>query len=349
MKKFLIIPMVIALMMSFCLVGTVSHSVAAEKTWVLKYHHEMPATGSYHRYGHKPWADAVEKATKGRVKIQIYPLQTLVKAKDAWNAVRSGLADIAWSFTAHQPGRFDLFTSLELPFMVTSAEAAAKTAWALYEKYPELQGLFTDIKLLSTWTTASYSIVSKKRLNKLEDLKGLKIRSAGPWQTNLMKLYGASPMYIPMPDVYINFQKGVLDAVAAPADAYVSFKFYEVGQYINQVNLPAGLHFLVMNKKRWNEFPPDIQKAIASVSGAYAGVHFLGGGTFDRAEREAPAAIKKAGYDVTFYKPSKTEMDRFIEVGGKPLWNKWLNANKSKGPAQAIFDDTKRLMKMYTK
>ena len=228
MKKFLIIPMVIALMMSFCLIGNVSHSVAAEKTWTLKYHHEMPATSPFHKYGHKPWADAVEKATKGRVKIQIYPMQTLVKAKDAWNAVRSGLADIAWSFTGHQPGRFDLYSSLELPFMVTNAAASAQTAWALYEKYPEIQGLFNDVKLLVPFTTAPYSIVSKKRINRLEDLKGLKIRSAGPWQTNLMKLYDASPMYIGMPGVYINLQKGVLDAAGAAAEAYVGFKFYEV-------------------------------------------------------------------------------------------------------------------------
>jgi len=348
MKKFFLIPLMIALVITFSFGITVPVS-AAEKTWTLKYHHEMPATGSYHRYGHKPWADAVEKATNGRVKIQIYPMQTLVKAKDAWNANTSGLADIVWTFTAHQPGRFDLFSALELPFVVTSAEAGSKTAWALYNKYPELQALFHDVKLLSVWTTAPYAIVSKKRLDTLEDLKGVKIRSAGPWQTNLMKLLGASPMYIPMPGVYINLQKGVLDAAAAPADAYVSFKFYEICSYINKVNLPVGLHFLTMNKKRWNEFPPDIQKAIMSVSGEYAGVNFFGGGTFDRADREAPADIKKAGYKVTFYKPSKKEMDRLIETGGKPLWNKWLNANKSKGPAQAIFDDTIRLMKQYSK
>ncbi len=348
MKKFLLIPLMIALLITFSF-GITAPVSAAEKTWTLKYHHEMPATGSYHRYGHQPYADAVEKATNGRVKIQIYPMQTLVKAKDAWNANTSGLADIVWTFTAHQPGRFDLFSSLELPFVVTSAEAGSKTAWALYEKYPELQALFHDVKLLSVWTTAPYAIVSKKRLDTLEDLKGVKIRSAGPWQTNLMKLLGASPMYIPMPKVYINFQKGVLDAAAAPADAYVSFKFYEIGQFINQVNLPAGIHFLTMNKKRWNEFPPDIQKAIMSVSGEYAGVNFFGGGTFDRADREAAADIKKAGYKVTFYEPSKKEMDRLIETGGKPLWNKWLDANKSKGPAQAIFDDTMRLMKQYSK
>ena len=346
MKK-TVYTLVAAVLMVGLVLGSASFSSA--QTWTLKYHHEMPATGSYHKYGHQPYADAVEKATNGRVKIQIYPMQTLVKAKDAWNANTSGLADIVWSFTAHQPGRFDLFSSLELPFMVTSAEAGSKTAWALYKKFPELQALFRDVKLLSVWTTAPYAIVSKKRLNSLEDLKGVKIRSAGPWQTNMMKLYGASPMYIPMPGVYINFQKGVLDAVAAPADAYVSFKFYEVGQYINQVNLPAGLHFLTMNKKRWNSFPADIQKAIMSVSGEYAGVNFLGGGTFDRAEKEAAGEIKKAGYDVTFYKPSKKEMDRLIEVGGKPLWNKWLNANKSKGPAQEIFDETMRLMKQYSK
>ena len=60
MKKLFLIPLVIALMITLNFGITVPVS-AAEKTWTLKYHHEMPATGSYHRYGHKPYADAVEK------------------------------------------------------------------------------------------------------------------------------------------------------------------------------------------------------------------------------------------------------------------------------------------------
>jgi branched-chain amino acid transport system substrate-binding protein len=58
--------------------------------------------------------------------------------------------------------------------------------------------------------------------------------------------------------------------------------------------------------------------------------------------------VKKAGYDVEFYMPPKAEVDRWIEKGGKPVWDKWVKDNSSKGPAQAIFDDTVRLMKQFT-
>ena len=94
--------------------------------------------------------------------------------------------------------------------------------------------------------------------------------------------------------------------------------------------------------------PPDIQEAIMSVSGEYAGVNFFGGGCFDKINKEAPAVIKEKGYKVTFYTPPKLEMDRWIKIGGKPLWDEWLKANKSRGPAQAIFDDTMSLMKKFS-
>jgi TRAP-type C4-dicarboxylate transport system substrate-binding protein len=237
---------------------------------------------------------------------------------------------------------------LELPFIVTNAEAGSRTAWALYQKFPEIQALFNDVKLLSIWTTDPYAIASKKPIKKLEDLKGMKIRCAGKPQTDMMKLLGGTPIYIPMPGVYINLQKGVLDGNCTPGEALIGFRFYEIDKHINFANTPANLHFLVMNKKIWNDMPSDIQEAIMSVSGEYAGVNFYGGGTFDKIAKEAPGIIKKAGYEIDYYTPPKEEMDRWIEIGGKPLWDAWLKENESKGPAKEIFDETRRLMKQFT-
>ena len=319
------------------------------KTWTLKYHHEQPETAPYHKFGHKPWAEAVEKATNGKVKIEIYPMQTLVKTKDAWNAVTAGLADVIWGFSATQPGRFDLLDTLQMPFMVTNAEAGSRTAWALINKFPELQALFHDVKLLSAWTTDPYAISSQKPIKTIEDVKGKKIRCAGKPPSDMMRLLGGAPLYVPMPQTYVNLQKGVLDGATAPAEAFLGFRFYEVVKHVNLINAPANLHYLVMNKRTWSKMPPDIQKAVMSVSGEYAGVNFFGGGTFDRAAKAAQGIVKKAGYDVEFYTPPKKEVDRWIEKGGKPVWDQWVKDNSSKGPAQAIFDETVRLMKQFTK
>jgi hypothetical protein len=84
-----------------------------------------------------------------------------------------------------------------------------------------------------------------------------------------------------------------------------------------------------------------------SVSGEYGGVNFFGGGTFDRVAKEGPDIFKAAGKTVTYYKPPKEEMDRFINTGGKPVWDAWIQANASKGPSKAIFDEAIRLIAQY--
>jgi len=345
MKKIVYTLVAAVVMVGLVLAGA---GPASAKTWTLKYHHEQPETAPYHKYGHKPWAEAVEKATKGKVKIEIYPMQTLVKTKDAWNAVTSGLADVIWGFSATQPGRFDLLDTLQLPFIVTNAKAGSRTAWALLNKFPELQALFHDVKLLSAWTTDPYMIVSRKPIKTIEDIKGQKIRAAGKPPSDMIRLLGGAPLYVPMPQTYVNLQKGVLDGACAPAEAFLGFRFYEVAKYVNLINTPANLHYLVMNKRLWGKMPPDIQEAIMSVSGEYAGVNFFGGGTFDKAAKGAQEVVKKAGYKVEFYTPPKEEVDRWIEKGGKPIWDKWVKDNSSKGPSQAIFDETVRLMKQFT-
>src|SRR5215475_7903698 len=51
----------------------------------------------------QPWVKKVEEASKGRIKIDVYPSQTLVKGPDMWKAVRSGIVDIGWCFQGYWP------------------------------------------------------------------------------------------------------------------------------------------------------------------------------------------------------------------------------------------------------
>jgi TRAP-type transport system periplasmic protein len=320
-----------------------------EKTWTLKFSIEQPETAPYNKYGWVPWSQAVEKATNGRVKTQIYPMQTLVKSVDAWNGVQQGLADIAFQASVFQPGRFDLYDAIQMPFTVPDATIGSKVAWGLYTKFPELQALFTQVKLLSIWTTDPYMIVSRQQIKTLEDLKGKKIRSAGKPGTDMMTYLGGTPVGVSMADTYTNLEKGVLDGACQPHEAYIGFKCYEVAPFVLQVNTPANLHFLILNKDKWNEMPKDVQDAIMSVSGEYGGANFFGGGTFDRIAKEAPDVFKAAGKTITYYKPPKEEMDRWIDIGGKPVWADWIKTNASKGPSQAIFDETMRLVDQFSK
>ena len=98
MKKSLLV-FLVCTMSVLCAFALPAATHAGQKTYTLKFHYEQATTAPLAVYGHIPWAKAVEKATNGRVKIQMFPAATLFKTKtDAVEAVKAGLTDIAFMF-----------------------------------------------------------------------------------------------------------------------------------------------------------------------------------------------------------------------------------------------------------
>ena len=84
-----------------------------------------------------PWVKQVEEAAKGRVKIEVFPSQTLIKGIDMWKGIRSGIADIGWCVQGYWPEQTPLSDVMSLPFMpITTAEKGSEVLWKLYEKFP---------------------------------------------------------------------------------------------------------------------------------------------------------------------------------------------------------------------
>jgi TRAP-type C4-dicarboxylate transport system substrate-binding protein len=341
----------IALCFIALIIAAPSSGAAEEKTWTIRFHYEQPTTAPLPVYGFEPWAKDVEKATKGRVKVQIFPGDTLFKTKsDAVESVKLGIADVAfmyaWSFTP----KFDLTDVLSVPFIVPNAEVAGRVTWALFQKFPEMQEQWKDVKVLTIWTTDPYVfITTKKQIKVLEDFKGMKMRVTAGMAVDMMKLLGGVPVTFPMPDSYLSLDKGVIDGMAAPGEAITGFRLYEIAKYYTMVPTTCVSQQLIMNKKTWNDFPPDIQEAIMSVSVESGAIRF-GGGCFDRAWGLLPGTAKSAGKEMINYVPSKEEMNRWVERAGKPLWEAWIKKMESAGypSARKIQEEAIRLVKEYS-
>jgi len=295
----------------------------------------------------QPWVKKVEEAAKGRLKIDVYYSQTLAKGPDIWNAVKSGIADIGWCFHGYWPGMTplsDVITLPSLPFM--KAEKGSEVLWKLYERFPEIQNEYKDVKVLMLWTSHPYFLITtKKQVKKLEDLRGMKIRVTGGPPTDQMKALGAVPMLIPMPENYIALQKGVIDGMGTPWEAIHGFRLYEVVKYYTIVPLSAVYFSMSMNKQKWESLPKDIQDAIMSVSGL-EGSKFWGRNFFDAAEQGVEEMIKKGGYEMVKYVVPPDEVERWRKVAGEPLWKDWVKKMEAKGhkEAQKILDAALELL-----
>ena len=160
----------------------IPYFVSAEaKTINLKFAHQTSPAGFVHKSFHEPWARMVEKATEGRVKITIYPGQSLCKGKEAIEATIGGVTDINWWVQPYFPGRFPLTSVMSLPFVnAPTAEVNSRILQEIYEEFPEVQAEYSKVKVLMLGTGAPYFLIStKKPVGSLKDMNGLKIRGPG--------------------------------------------------------------------------------------------------------------------------------------------------------------------------
>lgn len=289
------------------------------------------------------FAKKVEERTKGKVKISIYPSEALGKSKDHYDMVMHGIADMGMVIHSYTPGRFPLSSVMEFPFMVPTGKIASKVYWQLRSYLDrEHQG----VKVLTYWVPGPFYLqMSKKPVKTLEDIKGLRIRSPGPLQITVLKEMGASPINIPVPEVYEALQRGMADGMLFPFSGMVDFRFNEVTKYHTVANLAGLTMCLVMNQKTWDSLPPDIQKIIEECSGAQMAE--TAGASYDGSDAKGAEILKKEGRE--FYSLPPEEMKRWADRLN-PVTEKWVADMEAKGlPGKKLYEEARQLLKQYSK
>jgi len=307
----------------------------AEKPIRLKYATHFTDRHRQYKNGVLVWLKNIEDATGGRVKITPYPSQTLCKGKDTWEAVKGGIADIGTAFVGFFPGRFPVTEVTFLPCMnmgaPNTAESATRVIMEAYERFPEMQKEYSDVKFMFLHSIEPAFVATRKKpVSTLEDLNGLKLRIAGVYTTAFMKAQGAIPMLMPPSAMYENMQKRVIDGYAYSWDGFMSRKMYEVTEYVLDAKWYVGGFFTVMNLKAWNKLPPDIQKAIDSVTGVESAVMIGKQMDYDT----GPALKKCSERGIKVNKLSLAEQKKWKQAA-KPIWDMWAKDAEGKGISAA--------------
>ena len=143
-------------------------------------------------------------------------------------------------------------------------------------------------------------------------------------------------------------QKGTIDGAAIPLGVLEIFNLYEVAKYWTHVPTTTAYFTISMNKAKWNSLPPDIQKAIMSVCG-YEGSRTYAHNfhdSYDRARAQRNGGLGKEGRPQNggIYR-AQGELDRWIQTGGKPVWDRWAENVEAKGlPAKDVLADVLKLI-----
>jgi len=216
-----------------------------------------------------PLCEDIAKVTSGRVKCNVLP-KPPVAAPQTFDGVANGLMDLSFTTHGYTPGRFALTEAPEFPFMGDTAEVTAVAYQRIHERMLAKADEHKGVVVLSVFTHGPGQMYNTKRaINTLKDLEGLKIRVGGGVVTDVAKALGAVVILKPAPESYELLSSGVADGVFFPKESPASFKFIPLIKYATFV--PGGLYntaFVWMaNPAKWNSIPEADRKLIAPLLG----------------------------------------------------------------------------------
>ena len=312
----------------------------------LRMHQFLPDQANVPNLILYPWADRVEEASNGRIKIERYgSMQLGGSPPELMDQAIDGVADIVWTVVGYTPGRYPSTEVFELPFLMTDARAMSSAFWQMFETHMK-DGEFKDLKILGTWVHGPGVIHSKAPVTTPADMQGLKIRGGSRLANVLLEKVGATPVGLPVPAIPEALSKGVIDGTTIPWEVTGSLKVPElVG---NHTEFESGALYtlgfvLAMNKDRFDSLDPELQKAIEDNSGLAFSI--LAGGT--QADSDGPARQLAVDAGNNIITVSGDGLQEWKDAS-QPVYDEWLADMESKGiDGQALIDEARALMDAY--
>jgi TRAP-type C4-dicarboxylate transport system substrate-binding protein len=290
----------------------------------------------------KPWADRVEKDSGGRIKCEIYPAMQLGgKPPQLFDQARTGVADIIWTVPGYTPGRVALAAVFELPFVVGSTASA--TAQALWEFYKlRLRDEFKDVHPLLLHCHAPGLVHMKdKAVTKMEDLQGKKLRLPTKPVGDALKLMGANPVGMPLPEAYEALSRGVADGVTVPWEVMKPQRLNELVKFHTVTGLYTNVFLMGMNKAKYDSLPADLKAVIDKNSGD----NFIKeiGQAWDDAEVPGLQQAKDLGHTIVTLAPE--EKARWKKTT-QPVIDAWIAATPN---GKVLYEEAVALIAKYDK
>jgi TRAP-type C4-dicarboxylate transport system substrate-binding protein len=285
------------------------------------------------------WAKEIEKRSGGRVKIDVFAGGTLTAAPEVYDGVVNGISDIGMSCFAYTRGRFPIMEALDLPMGYPSGKVATLVANAYYRAMKP-QAL-DEVKVLYLHAHGPGLLHTKKPVKKMEDLKGMKIRSTG-FSAKVVEALGASPVAMPQGETYEALQKGVVDGTFTPIETLKGWKQAEVVKYT--VNCPdigyTTAMFVVMNLKKWNALPDDLKKIFDDTSAEWIAKH---GEAWDRLDKEGTDYALSLKNEIISLPASENQ--RWV-LAVAPVIDSFKKSTNEKGlPGDKAITEIKQLLK----
>jgi TRAP-type C4-dicarboxylate transport system substrate-binding protein len=168
------------------------------------------------------------KAANVGLDMQVYPGASLFKPNDQWNAIVNGQLDVTLFPLDYASGKVPVFSATLMPGLIRSQERAKRV-----NQSPFMKDMRAEIEkrgaivLSDAWFAGGVAAKGGCIVHP-NDLKGKKLRAAGPTFANMWEQAGASIVSPPSNEIYNAFQSGVVNATDTSLGTFYSQRLYEV-------------------------------------------------------------------------------------------------------------------------
>jgi len=250
--------------------------------------------------------------------------------------VERGVVDMAFGTPIYAAGQLPLNLLMIEPFVTSDFLAATRAYMSLLRKKGPLADEWpATVKVLHVACLSSYGFHAKSAMTKMEDVKGKRIQVTSTQVKNIVSALGGSVAALPIPTMYENLQKGVVDAGVTPWPGLYSWKLLEVTKHHLDIKISVPTNYLIINKKKCDSLPAEVKAVLDRWSTTEAAIKIAM--AWKNVGDKAIAEAKAKGHIITV--PTK-EKRMALKKRFQYLTDNMIKKHEAKGlPAREVYND----------
>jgi TRAP-type C4-dicarboxylate transport system substrate-binding protein len=293
----------------------VALSAQAQTKW------DLPAAypaSNFHTVNLQQFADDVDKASGGKLKITVHPNASLFKAPEIKRAVQGGQAQMGEILLVNFQNEWQIFGADGLPFLADSYDEAAKL-WKVQRPMMDKKLAEQGLMVLYAVPWPPQGIYSKKPLASAADLKGMKWRAYSPATGRIAELVGAQPVTVQAAEVSQAFATGVAESMMSSGSTGADAKLYEHVKYWYDTQAWLPKNAVLVNKAAFDALDAPTKQTLLK---AGAEAETRGWAASKKANGESLDKLKAGGMQIL---PPAPQLSSDMKKVGDTMVKEWVD------------------------
>jgi len=334
------VSMLVMVLVSMLIVSVALVPANAAK-YIIKAGHVEPS-GTALDKGWHAFKEYVEKESKGRIEVKIYPACQLGDQGEMFKSLKMGTIQIAQGDEGNMATWYEPYYVMSIPYLFPNEAVAVR----FYESdffYEKLNKGFIKKQGVRILGTACYGFRcftnNVRPIRTPEDMVGLKIRvMETPLFVTLVKALGASPTVISFGELYSALQQGVVDGQENPPSVIYDMRFQEVQKYLTLSKHVCGTNTMLINEKFFQSLPENLR--VILLEGAQFERYVETGGRTYENNVSVLEKLREAGMHIYF--PTAEEREQFKKLA-QPAVVEWVSDRVGKDFVNQVIEEVENI------